>query len=519
MFMTLIRDEDLIHSLAEALQLISCHHPRDFIQALAAAHEREQSPAARDAMAQILYNSRLGAERHRPICQDTGMVVVFVKVGMGVRWEGKLSLQELVDEGVRRAYLNPDNPLRASVVAPPLGARHNTGDNTPAVVHVELVPGERIELWVTAKGAGSENKAQFAVLNPGDDLVDWVVKIFPKLGAGWCPPGIIGIGVGGSAEKAMLLAKEALLEPIDIQELQARGPANPIEALRLELYDKINALGIGAQGLGGITTVLDVKIRTHPTHAASLPVALIPNCAATRHLHLILDGSGPAQFNLPRLEDWPTVIWTPDPEARAVDLERISREEVASWRVGERLLLSGWILTARDAAHQRLLELIERGEPLPAGLDLNNQFIYYVGPVEPVGNEVVGPAGPTTASRMDRFVEPLLAQGVLGMIGKGERGPAAISAIRQHRAVYLIAVGGAAYLISRSIRQARTLAFPDLGMEAIRAFEIKDLPVMVAVDSQGHSIHETGPARWRRLPTDPVSALQPADRIRDSQRP
>ncbi|QIK37581.1 fumarate hydratase [Caldichromatium japonicum] len=495
--MALIRDQDLIHSVAKALQFISCYHPPDFIHALAAAHAREQSPAARDAIAQILYNSRLCAAGRRPICQDTGMVVAFVKVGMGIRWEGNKSLQELIDEGVRRAYLDPHNPLRASVVAPPLGARRNTGDNTPAVVHAELVPGDRLEVHLAAKGAGSENKARFAVLNPGDDLVAWVLETIPKLGAGWCPPGIIGIGLGGSAEKAMLLAKASLLDPIDLPEIKARGPQDPIESLRLELYERINALGIGAQGLGGLTTVLDVKIRTFPTHAASLPVALIPNCAATRHIAFTLDGSGPARFEPPRLEDWPPIIWTPDPSARRVNLEALTPEEVASWRAGERLLLSGRILTARDAAHRRLVELMARGEPLPEGLDLSNRLIYYVGPVDPVGDEVIGPAGPTTASRMDRFIEPLLAQGVLGMIGKGERGPQAIESIRRFGAVYLIAVGGAAYLISRSIRAARLLAFPDLGMEAIREFEVEDLPVTVAVDSLGQAIHETGPAIWR----------------------
>lgn len=495
--MALIRDQDLIQSVAEALQFISCYHPRDFIQALAEAYAREQSPAARDAIAQILYNSRLCAAGHRPICQDTGMVVAFVKVGMGVRWEGGRSLQELIDEGVRRAYRDPHNPLRASVVDPPLGARRNTGDNTPAVVHVELVAGEQVEVYLAAKGAGSENKARFAVLNPGDDLVAWVLATIPQLGAGWCPPGIIGIGVGGSAEQAMLLAKASLLEPIDMPKIKARGPQDPIESLRLELYERINALGIGAQGLGGLITVLDVKIRTYPTHAASLPVALIPNCAASRHIHFVLDGSGPAQFTPPSLEDWPPIVWAPDTEARRIALEALTPEEVASWRVGERLLLSGWIITARDAAHKRLVELIARGEPLPPGLELRNRLIYYVGPVEPVGDEVMGPAGPTTASRMDGFVEPLLAQGVLGMIGKGERGPEAIAAIRKHRAVYLIAVGGAAYLIARSIRQARLIAFPELGMEAIRAFAVEDLPVTVAVDSQGRSLHELGPASWR----------------------
>jgi fumarate hydratase, class I len=505
--MTTIRESDFIQSIADALQFISYYHPRDYIQALGAAYEAEQSPAARDAMAQILYNSRLCAEGRRPICQDTGSVVVFLKVGMDVRWDTQQSLQALVDEGVRRAYLNPDNVLRASIVSPPIGARKNTGDNTPAVVHVELVPGDQVEVRLAAKGGGSENKAKFAILNPSDSLVDWVLKTVPTMGAGWCPPGMLGIGLGGSAEKAMLMAKEALLEHIDIHELQARGPADPIEELRLELFEKVNALGIGAQGLGGLTTVLDVKILTYPTHAASLPVAMIPNCAATRHLDFVLDGSGPVQLEPPRLEDWPAITWTPDSAARRVNLDGLTRDEIASWRPGERLLLSGRLLTGRDAAHKRIADLLARGDALPEGVDLTDRFIYYVGPVDPVRDEVVGPAGPTTATRMDKFTEVMLGQtGLIGMIGKAERGPAAIESIKQHGAVYLMAVGGAAYLVSKAIKSSRLVAFEDMGMEAMREFEVEDMPVTVAVDSRGESVHQTGPAEWRgRIAGIPVT--------------
>ncbi|MFP4494357.1 MAG: fumarate hydratase [Halochromatium sp.] len=497
--MSVIRADDVISSIADALQYISYYHPPDYIRALSAAYEAEESPAAKDAMAQILINSRLCAEGQRPICQDTGIVVAFLKVGMGLRWETELSLQQLVDEGVRRAYTDPDNILRASMVEPPFGARRNTGDNTPAVVHAELVPGNRLEVRLAAKGGGSENKARFAILTPSASIVDWVLEQLPRMGAGWCPPGILGLGIGGSAEKAMLMAKAALLnDPIDLHALKTRGPANAIEAMRLELYEKVNALGIGAQGLGGLTTVLDVKIETFPTHAASLPVALIPNCAATRHCHFTLDGSGPARLEPPSLDDWPKIAWDAAAGARRVDLDQISRAQVATWQPGERLLLSGKLLTGRDAAHQRLVELLERSEPLPAGVDLSNRFLYYVGPVDPVRDEVVGPAGPTTATRMDRFTAPLLAQtGLIGMIGKAERGPAAIDAIRRHRAVYLIAIGGAAYLVSKAIQSARVIAFEDLGMEAIREFEVVDMPVTVAVDSQGVSVHETGPRQWR----------------------
>ncbi|MEI6413228.1 MAG: fumarate hydratase [Pseudomonadota bacterium] len=495
--MTLIRSDDFVLSVADALQFMSYFHPQDYLQALGRAYQREISPAARDAMAQILVNSRLCAEGHRPICQDTGMVVAFVQVGMGVRWEGDRNLQALVNEGVRQAYGHPDNRLRASMVEDPLGTRRNTRDNTPAIVHVELVTGDRVTVRLAAKGGGSENKARFTVLNPSASLVDWVLETVPKLGAGWCPPGILGIGVGGSAEWAMRLAKEALLDAIDLDEIRHRSPQNRIEALRLEIYERINDLGIGAQGLGGLTTVLDVKIRDFPTHAASLPVALIPNCAATRHAEFVLDGSGPVSLPPPRLEDWPAVTWEPA-GARRVDLDRVTRDDIAGWRPGERLLISGRLLTGRDAAHRRLADLLSRGEALPPGVDFHNRFIYYVGPVDPVRNEVLGPAGPTTASRMDFFTDKILGQGLIGMIGKGERGPVAIEAIRRHGAVSLIAVGGAAYLVSRAIRASRLLAFEDLGMEAIRELVVEDMPVTVAVDVRGESIHQIGPAQWAR---------------------
>lgn len=496
--MTSIPQEDLIASIADALQFISYYHPLDYIRALGKAYEREESPAARDAMAQILYNSRLCAEGHRPICQDTGMVIVFLEVGMNVRWEATLGLQEMVDEGVRRAYQHPDNRLRASMVAPPYGERRNTRDNTPAVVHVSLVAGDKVKVKLAAKGGGSENKSKFAILNPSDSLVDWVLKTVPLMGAGWCPPGMLGIGIGGSAEKAMLLAKEALMDEIDIQELKARGPSNTLDALRLELYEKVNALGIGAQGLGGLTTVLDVKIKDYPTHAASLPVAMIPNCAATRHIEFTLDGSGPAELSPPRLEDWPDVVWQADTQAIRVNLDEMTKESIAQWQPGDRLLLSGKLLTGRDAAHKRLTDLLNRGEALPEGVDLTNRFIYYVGPVDPVRDEVVGPAGPTTATRMDKFTDEMLSQtGLIGMVGKAERGPLAIEAIKRHGAVYLMAVGGAAYLVARAIKGSRLVAFEDLGMEAIREFDVVDMPVTVAVDSRGGSVHLTGPAEWQ----------------------
>jgi fumarate hydratase, class I len=497
--MNTIRQNDLIESVAGALQFISYYHPADFIQALAKAYEAEESAAAKDAIGQILANSRMCAEGHRPVCQDTGLVIAFLKVGMGVRWDTSMSLPDMVNEGVRRAYTNSENPLRASMVTDPAGSRKNTRDNTPAVIHTELVPGNVVEVSIAAKGGGSENKAKFAVLNPSDSIVDWVMRSVPVMGVGWCPPGMLGIGIGGSAEKAMLLAKESLMDPIDMHELKARGPSNRLEELRIEIFEKINALGIGAQGLGGLTTVLDVKVRDYPTHAASLPVAVIPNCAATRHAHFVLDGSGPVHLDPPKLSDWPDIDWKPS-QAKRVDLGRVTREEAASWKTGDRLLLSGKLLTGRDAAHKRIADLLARGEPLP--VDFRDRFIYYVGPVDPVRDEVVGPAGPTTASRMDKFTEMMLGQtGLLGMIGKAERGPEAIEAIKRHKAVYLIAVGGAAYLVSKAIRASRVLAFPELGMEAIYEFDVQDMPVTVAVDAEGNSLHKSGPARWRRFQT------------------
>ena len=495
--MTLIRRAELVQSVADALQFISYYHPADYIRALGRAYEREQSPAAKDAIAQILTNSRMCAEGHRPVCQDTGIVNVFLKVGMGVRFDFDAALEDVVNEGVRRAYLDADNPLRASIVGDVLGGRKNTRDNTPAVIHVQLVPGNQVAVDVAAKGGGSEAKSKFAMLNPSDSIVEWVLKTVPSMGAGWCPPGMLGIGVGGTAEKAMLMAKEALMEPIDMAELKARGPRNKTEELRIELYDKVNALGIGAQGLGGLSTVLDVKILSYPTHAANQPVAMIPNCAATRHAHFVLDGSGPAQFEAPSLSDWPAVAWTPDAKSRRVNLDTLTRAEVASWKPGERLLLSGKLLTGRDAAHKRIQEMLGRGEKLP--VDFTNRVIYYVGPVDPVRDEIVGPAGPTTGTRMDKFTEMMLAKtGLVAMIGKGERGPAAVEAIRRHQAAYLIAVGGAAYLVAKAIRKSRVLAFADLGMEAIYEFEVRDMPVTVAVDANGDSLHSSGPAEWSR---------------------
>ena len=495
--MTTIRQQDLIDSIADSLQFISYYHPKDYIQALGKAYEREESPAAKDAIAQILTNSRMCAEGHRPICQDTGIVTCFVRVGMDVNWEGAtMSVTDMINEGVRRAYNHPDNKLRASILVDPAGARKNTKDNTPAVIHYEIVPGNSIEVDIAAKGGGSENKTKFVMLNPSDSIVDWVIKTVPQMGAGWCPPGMLGIGIGGTAEKAMVLAKEALMDEIDIHELIARGPQNRVEELRIELYEKVNALGIGAQGLGGLATVLDVKIKDYPTHAASLPVAMIPNCAATRHVHFVLDGSGPAQLEAPSLEDWPAVTWTPSAQARRVDLNSVTREEVASWKPGETLLLNGKLLTGRDAAHKRMTDMLNQGEKLP--VDFTNRFIYYVGPVDPVRDEVVGPAGPTTAARMDKFTRQMLAEtGLLGMVGKSERGPTAISAIKDHKAVYLMAVGGAAYLVSKAIKASRVVAFADLGMEAIYEFDVVDMPVTVAVDSGGTSVHETGPKEWQ----------------------
>ncbi len=492
-----IREADFVQSVADALQFISYYHPADYVAHLGRAYEREQSAAARDAIAQILTNSRMCAEGHRPICQDTGIVNVFIKAGMDVRWDTHKSLQELVDEGVRRGYLNDENRLRPSIVADPLFTRKNTGDNAPAVLHVDLVPGNRVDVIVAAKGGGSENKSMLAMLNPSDSIVDWVLETVPHMGAGWCPPGMLGLGVGGTADKAMVLAKEALMQPIDMHELLERGPRNQLEELRIEIYEKVNALGIGAQGLGGLTTVLDVKIKTFPTHAASKPVAMIPNCAATRHAHFVLDGSGPVALEPPPLSAWPDVRWKPSKEARRVDLDALTREEVACWRPGQTLLLSGRMLTGRDAAHKRLADLLNSGRGLPPGVDLKGRVIYYVGPVDAVRGEAVGPAGPTTATRMDKFTDFMLERtGLFAMIGKAERGPAAIEAIRRHRAAYLIAIGGAAYLVSRAIRKARVVAFEDLGMEAIYEFEVKDMPVTVAVDSRGESVHETGPQIW-----------------------
>jgi fumarate hydratase class I len=495
--MTVIREEDVIASVADALQYISYFHTPDFIQAMGRAYELEKSPSARDAIAQILTNSRMCAEGHRPLCQDTGIVVVFVKVGMDVSWHATRGLESMVNEGVRRAYLNPDNKLRASIVADPAFSRGNTRDNTPAVIHTQLVPGDTVQITVAAKGGGSENKSLFAMLNPSDSVADWVLENVPEMGAGWCPPGMLGVGIGGSAEKAMLLAKESLMEPIDIGELLARGPASKLEELRLEIYNRVNALGIGAQGLGGLTTVLDVKVRDYPTHAASLPVAVIPNCAATRHIHFTLDGSGPAILEPPNLASWPQVKWAADPRARRVSLDGLTRAEIATFKAGERLLLSGKLLTGRDAAHKRICALLEAGEALPPGLDFNGRVIYYVGPVDPVGSEVVGPAGPTTANRMDRFTETMLGKaGLLAMVGKAERGPETVAAIARHRSVYLIAVGGAAFLVSNAIRASRVVAFPELGMEAVYEFEVRDMPVTVAVTSDGESVHETGPKAW-----------------------
>src|SRR3989449_3089703 len=496
--MTVIRQEDLVQSVADALQYISYYHPRDYLEHLARAYEREQSPAAKDAIAQILSNSRMCAEGRRPVCQDTGIVNVFLKIGMDVRLDGfKGSVADAVNEGVRRAYLHPDNKLRASIVEDPVSRRRTPKDNAPAVIHMELVPGDTRDVSCEYKGDGSKNKSNLTMLNPSDSIVDWVLETVPTMGAGWCPPGMLGIGVGGTAEKAMMMAKESLMEPIDMHELLARGPRDKHEELRLELYEKVNRLGIGAQGLGGLSTVLDVKIRTFPTHAGSQPIAMIPNCAATRHVHFALDGSGPAEFEAPSLEDWPKVTWTPAAQSRRVNLDTLTREEVAKWKPGETLLLSGKMLTGRDAAHKRIQDMLEKGEKLP--VNFTDRVIYYVGPVDPVRDEVVGPAGPTTATRMDKFTEMMLGRtGLVAMIGKGERGPAAIEAIRKHKAASLIAVGGAAYLVAKAIRKSRVLAFGDLGMEAIYEFEVKDMPVTVAVDASGTSVHQTGPAEWEK---------------------
>jgi fumarate hydratase class I len=494
--MTTIKQEDFITSIADAFQFISYYHPVDFIKAVNEAYEHEQSAAAKNAMAQILINSRMAAEGHRPVCQDTGICVVFLKIGMDVRWDAQLSVTQMVNEGVRRAYLDADNPLRASIVADPDGKRTNTLDNTPAVVHMEVVKGDKVEVKLAAKGGGSENKGRYMMLNPSDSIVDWILDLLPTLGGDWCPPGILGVGIGGTPEKAMLLAKESLLSHIDIHQLKARGAQTRAEELRLELYEKVNALGIGAQGLGGLTTVVDVKVLDYPTHAVSKPVAIIPNCAATRHIAFTLDGSGPAQFTAPSLDDWPKLTIDLAAGARRVNLDTLTKAEIATWKSGDRLLLSGKLLTGRDAAHKRLADMIARGEKLP--VDFRNRMIYYVGPVKPVRTEVVGPAGPTTARRMDKFMEALLGStGLLGSIGKSERGAQGIAAIKKHQAVHLIAVGGAAYLVAKAIRSARMIAFADLGMEAIHEFEVTDMPVTVAVDSSGESIHDTGPREWR----------------------
>ena len=495
--MTIIRQEDLIQSIADGFQYISYYHPIDFIQALGKAYDREESPAAKDAIAQILTNSRMCAEGKRPICQDTGIAVVFIKVGMNVQWEATMSLEDMINEGVRRAYGDSHNPLRASILRDPGGKRTNTKDNTPAVIHYEIVPGDGVEVICAAKGGGSENKSKLVMLNPSDSIVDWVLKTVPTMGAGWCPPGILGIGIGGTPEKAMLLAKESLMDPVDIYDLIERGPKNKLEELRIELFEKVNALGVGAQGLGGLTTVVDVKIMDYPTHAASLPVAMIPNCAATRHVHFHLDGNGPAHLPVPNLEDWPDVAWKPDTEkSKRVNLDTLTPAEVASWKVGQTLLLNGKMYTGRDAAHKRIQEMLAKGEKLP--VDFTNKVIYYVGPVDPIEGEVVGPAGPTTSTRMDKFTEMMLGQtGLISMIGKAERGPGAIEAIKKHGSAYLMAVGGAAHLVAKAIEKAKVVGFADLGMEAIYEFEVKDMPVTVAVDSQGISAHQTGPREWQ----------------------
>lgn len=496
--MTVIRKEDLIDSVADALQYISYYHPLDFIQALEKAYNIEQHTAAKDAMAQILINSRMSAEGKRPICQDTGIVVCFVNIGMKVQWDTDMTVQEMIDEGVRRAYNNMDNPLRASIVAEPAGRRINTKDNTPAVVHYKMVSGDKVEIQIAAKGGGSENKSKLAMLNPSDDIAAWVEKTVPLMGAGWCPPGMLGIGIGGTAEKAALLAKEALMEHIDIHELIERGPQNDEEKLRLDIFHRVNKLGIGAQGLGGLTTVVDVKIKTAPTHAASKPVCIIPNCAATRHIHFTLDGTGPAHFAPPKLEDWPKITWDAGKNARRVNLDKITKEDIQEWKTGETILLSGKILTGRDAAHKRIQERLDKGEGMPEGVDFNGRFIYYVGPVDAVRDEAVGPAGPTTATRMDKFTDMMLSKtGLIGMIGKAERGPETVASIKEHKAVYLMAVGGAAYLVSKAIKKARVVAFEDLGMEAIYEFDVEDMPVTVAVDACGDNAHQIGPDTWK----------------------
>jgi len=505
--MATIKQQDFIQSIADGFQFIATYHPVDFIKAMGEAYEREESPAAKNAIAQILMNSRMSVEGHRPVCQDTGVAVVFLKIGMNVRWDVKMSVADMVNEGVRRAYMDKDNPLRASMLADPAGKRSNTRDNTPAVIHMDVVPGDTVEVKLAAKGGGSENKSRFAVLNPSDSVVDWILEQVPTMGGDWCPPGMLGIGIGGTAEKAMMLAKESLMDHLDMHELKARGPKNRTEELRIEIFDKVNQLGIGAQGLGGLTTVLDVKVLDYPTHATSLPVAVIPNCAATRHVEFALDGSGRARLDPPGLEHWPKLSVDLATGARRVNLETLTKTETATWKAGDRLLLTGKILTGRDAAHKRLADLIAKGEKLP--VDFKNRFIYYVGPVDAVRDEVVGPAGPTTSRRMDKFMDTMLGQtGLLGSIGKSERGKQAIEAIKKHKGIHLIAVGGAAYLVSKAIRASRVLAFQDLGMEAIHEFEVKDMPVTVAVDTTGDAAHESGPREWRaRIGKIPVAVV------------
>ena len=493
--MVTIREADLIESVADALQYISYYHPMDYIRALGTAYEAEQGPAAKDAIAQILTNSRMCAEGHRPICQDTGIVNVLIEWGQDCRLGSKQSLQEVVDEGVRRAYLNPDNKLRASVLADPAFTRRNTRDNTPCVLSVTMVPGRTVSIDVAAKGGGSENKSKFKMLNPSDSVTDWVLEMLPQMGAGWCPPGMLGIGIGGTAEHCMVLAKKALMEPIDMATLKQRGAKSDIEALRIEIFDKVNALGIGAQGLGGLSTILDVKILDAPCHAAGKPIGMIPNCAATRHAHFTLDGSGPTFLPQPKLDEWPQVNWTPDKAAKRVNLDTLTREEVAGWKQGDRLLLSGKMLTGRDAAHKRIQDMLAKGEPLP--VDFKGRSIYYVGPVDPIMGEVVGPAGPTTATRMDKFTGMMCELGLLTMIGKAERGQGAVDVIAKAKIAYLMAVGGAAYLVSRAIRESKVVAFEDLGMEAIYEFTVEDMPVTVAVDSEGNNVHQLAPLVWR----------------------
>jgi fumarate hydratase class I len=504
---TIIKQGDIIDSVADALQFISYYHPKDFIDAIYEAYQREESQAAKDAMAQILINSRMCAEGKRPICQDTGIITAFVNVGMECLIEGDMSLDDMINEGVRRAYTHPDNVLRASILQDPDGARKNTGDNTPAVIHYNIVPGNKVDIHVAAKGGGSEAKSKFAMLNPSDDVVEWVLKMVPQMGAGWCPPGMLGIGIGGTAEKAMLLAKESLLDPVNIHELQQRGAENRAEELRLELFDKVNALGIGAQGLGGLTTVLDIKVKDYPTHAANKAIAIIPNCAATRHAHFTLDGSGPALQTAPSLDDWPEISWEVGDSVRRVNLDEVKKDDLLEWQPGETILLSGKLLTGRDAAHKRLVDMIEKGEEMP--VDFTNRFIYYVGPVDPVREEVVGPAGPTTATRMDKFTRTVLEKtGLIGMVGKAERGPAAVDAIRDNKSVYLMAVGGAAYLVSKAIVGAKVLAFDDLGMEAIYEFDVVDMPVTVAVDVNGDAVHQSGPKIWQAKIAEQVLTVE-----------